>query len=62
MIAFFLAFGAAWLISGYKPSKFVILLIMIGIVGETVIEGLQKVYKRLDEIFEFLQKNPHPRN
>ena len=59
IIGLFLAFGAAWLISGYKPSEFVILVLMIGILGETVNEGVQIVCKRLDAISEILQKNPN---
>jgi len=58
LLAFFLPLGVAWLIFGHKPSEFVVLLLGIAIVGETVIEGVQNVCKRLDEISEILKKAP----
>ena len=57
LIGVLLAFGAARLIFGYKPSEFVIMLTVICLVGETIIEGVRIVCKRLDEISEMLRKS-----
>ena len=57
-----LAFGAAWLIFGYKPSEFIIVLTLTCLVGETVIEGVRIVCKRLDEISEVLRKSGLPKS